>query len=72
MVELKHWQAKAIAKFLLAAAKGKAAVINVKPESEGFAFEAVTMDGKAAVLRVIADKRHLVMCIDEWGITAEE
>jgi len=71
MVELKHWQARAIAKFLLAATRSRAAVINFKPESEGFAFEAVTMDGKAAVLRVIADKRHLVMCIDEWGITAE-
>jgi hypothetical protein len=71
MVELKHWQAKAIAKFLLAAAKSKVVAINVKRESEGVAFVAVTMDGKAATLRVFGEGRHLVMYIDEWGLMAE-
>jgi hypothetical protein len=74
MVELKHWQAVAVAKFLLAAAKGmygRVVAINVKKESEGVAFEAITMDGRVATLRVIADGRHLVMCIDEWGLMAE-
>jgi hypothetical protein len=71
MMELKHWQAKAIAKFLFAATKSKVVAINVKTESEAIVFEAITMDGKVATLRVFGDKRHIVMCIDEWGLMAE-
>jgi len=70
-MEIKHWQAKTIAKFLLAAAGSKAVAINVRTESEAIVFEAVTMDGKVATFRVFGDKRHLVMCIDEWGLMAE-
>ncbi len=69
-IEIWHWQAKVIAKFLLAAER-KADFINIKIESEGIALEAITKDGKAATLRVIGDERPIVMCIDEWGLVAE-
>ena len=69
-VEIRHWQARAVAKFLLAAERKKA-FVSVKTESEGFVLEAVTMDGKVATLRVFGNERPVVMCIDEWGLTAE-
>jgi hypothetical protein len=70
MMEIWHWQAKAIAKFLLAAER-KADFINIKVESEAIVFEAITEDRKAATMRVFGNERPIAMCIDEWGITAE-
>jgi len=69
-IEIWHWQAKAMAKFLLAAER-KADFINIKIESEGVALEAITKDGKVATLRVLGGGRPIVMCIDEWGLMAE-
>jgi len=69
-IEIWHWQAKVIAKFLLAAER-KADFINIKVESEGIVLEAITENGKAATMRVFGNERPIVMCIDEWGITAE-
>jgi hypothetical protein len=69
-MEIWHWQAKAIAKFLLAAER-KADFINIKVESEAIVFEAITEDGKAATMRVFGNERPIAMCVDEWGLMAE-
>jgi hypothetical protein len=70
IIEIWHWQAKAMAKFLLAAER-KADFINIKVESEAIVLEAITENGKAATMRVFGDARPIVMCVDEWGLMAE-
>jgi hypothetical protein len=70
IIEIWHWQAKAIAKFLLAAER-KADFINIKVESEGIVLEAITENGKATTMRVFGNERPIVMCVDEWGLMGE-